>query len=105
EATLARLWAEVLGVERVGIDEDFFDLGGHSLLATQLISRVQRAFGGELGLRTLFEAPTVAGFAELLARQRMEHLGADALADMLDQLEGLSDAQIQALLADASPTA
>lgn len=105
EATLARLWAEVLGVERVGIDEDFFDLGGHSLLATQLISRVQKTFGGELGLRTLFEAPTVAGFAELLLRQRMESVGADALADMLDQLEGLSDAQIQALLADASPTA
>jgi amino acid adenylation domain-containing protein len=103
EEMLERLWAEVLGVERVGIFDDFFDLGGHSLLATRLISRVQKTFAGDFGLRMLFEAPTVAGFAELLVRQRMESVGADALADMLDQLEGLSDAQIQALLDCASP--
>ncbi|NUO77763.1 MAG: amino acid adenylation domain-containing protein [Lysobacter sp.] len=99
EETLARLWAEVLGLERVGIHDDFFDLGGHSLLATQLITRAQKAFGGEIALRTLFEAPTVAGFAELLLRQRMDGVDADALAGMLDQLEGLSDEDIQLLLA------
>ena len=99
EETLARLWGEVLGLERVGIHDDFFDLGGHSLLATQLITRAQKAFGGEIALRTLFEAPTVAGFAELLLRQRMDGVDADALAGMLDQLEGLSDEDIQLLLA------
>ena len=99
EETLARLWAEVLGLERVGIHDDFFDLGGHSLLATQLITRVQKAFGGEIALRSLFEAPSVAGFAELLLRQRMDSVDADALAGMLDQLEGLSDEDIQLLLA------
>ncbi|SFL14028.1 non-ribosomal peptide synthetase [Lysobacter sp. cf310] len=99
EETLARLWAEVLGLERVGIHDDFFELGGHSLLATQLITRVQKAFGGEIALRSLFEAPSVAGFAELLLRQRMDGVDADALAGMLDQLEGLSDEDIQLLLA------
>ncbi|KRD73971.1 non-ribosomal peptide synthetase [Lysobacter sp. Root983] len=99
EETLARLWAEVLGLERVGIHDDFFELGGHSLLATQLITRVQKAFGGEIALRALFEAPSVAGFAELLLRQRMDSVDADALASMLDQLEGLSDDDIQLLLA------
>ncbi|GAB3390083.1 non-ribosomal peptide synthetase [Lysobacter fragariae] len=101
EETLAALWAQVLGVPRVGIHDSFFDLGGHSLLATQLITRVQKAFGGDVALRLLFEAPSVAAFAEHLVQQRMSSVDADALADMLDQLEGLSDDEIQALLAES----
>ncbi|RNF82344.1 non-ribosomal peptide synthetase [Montanilutibacter psychrotolerans] len=102
EEVLTGLWAEVLGRERVGIHDDFFDLGGHSLLATQLITRVNKAFGGEVPLRLLFEAPTVAAFSERLLQHRMDDVDDDALAGMLDQLEGLSDEQIQALLAETS---
>ena len=99
EETLTALWAEVLGRPQVGIHDNFFDLGGHSLLATQLVTRMQKALGGDIGLRMMFEAPTVAQFAELLLSNRMKNVDEDALAAMLLQLEGLSEDDIQAMLA------
>jgi amino acid adenylation domain-containing protein len=64
QEVIARIWAEVLGRERIGIHDDFFALGGHSLLATRIVARVAAALRTELPLRALFEAPTVAELAE-----------------------------------------
>jgi amino acid adenylation domain-containing protein len=66
EHVMATIWAEVLGVDRVGIFDNFFELGGHSLLAAQVISRVRDNLGVELTLRAAFDFPTVAELAEVV---------------------------------------
>lgn len=65
ERLMAEIWEQVLGLEQVGIHDNFFALGGHSLLATQVISRVRDAFRLEIPLRSLFEAPTIAGLVAI----------------------------------------
>jgi acyl carrier protein len=63
EEQIAGVWQSVLGIEQVGIHDDFFELGVHSLLATQLISRLRGFSDAEIPLRVIFEQPTVAGLA------------------------------------------
>jgi amino acid adenylation domain-containing protein len=104
EQSLARIWAELLNVERIGVRDNFFELGGHSLLAMRVISRVRDVFRVQLPLRKLFEFPTVAS----LARSIEEHQVMEAepeITPVASELQGsdvdaLSDEQVHALLSD-----
>jgi len=66
EKALALIWAELLKVDSIGIDNDFFDLGGHSLLAIRAVSRIRDVFGVEVTFQTLFENPTIAGLSKVI---------------------------------------
>lgn len=75
EEVLVGIWSSVIGFESVGINDNFFELGGHSLMATQLLARIRESLDVELPLRSLFEAPTVAGQARYIEAARLEEKG------------------------------
>jgi acyl carrier protein len=70
ERTIAAIWSELLGVEKVGLNDDFFDLGGHSLLAIQLLSRIRDGLQVEISVKAFFESSTVADMAKAVSAIR-----------------------------------
>lgn len=103
EKHMADTWGELLGIDGIGIYDDFFDLGGHSLLATQLVSRMRDTYRVELPLRDLFESPTIATISELVQIAKTEQDDeTEKIAQALKMVDSLSDEQVQALLAQQS---
>lgn len=104
ERELAELWAGLLNVSSVGVHDNFFELGGHSLLAVQLLSRVRQVFGVELSLEVVYTGDfTVAELAKAVELKEIEQSGAD-YQDLLQELDGLSDEEVRALLAEEQDT-
>jgi amino acid adenylation domain-containing protein len=98
EQTVAQIWAEVLNVKQVGIHDNFFDLGGHSLAATRIVSRVTAHFEVELPLRLLFQSPTVAEMAAVIAGYQGENLDDEELESVLAALDSPTDEDAQRIV-------
>lgn len=99
ESALAEIWQELLGVNAIGIHDNFFDLGGHSLVATQILTRLKQDFGATIELNALFEHQTIAELAAAWAEQSHGR-EASAIEALLEGLEDMSEEEAEALLAD-----
>jgi hypothetical protein len=100
EQVVARLWQELLGFDRVGVDDNFFDLGGHSLLATQMTNWLRQTFQVPVRLQDVFDGPTVAELARALARSEGQAGQVREIARLALSVEGLSDAEVERMLAE-----
>ncbi len=98
EEEVAALWCDLLALDRVGRHDNFFELGGHSLLAARVVAALHERFGVEVPLRALFEKPTVAGVAQVVAETRLQHADASEIETLLADLEDLSEEEAEALL-------
>jgi amino acid adenylation domain-containing protein len=99
EEELVGVWKEILRVESIGIQDNFFRLGGHSLLATVVVNKLRQTYGVELRLRSFIESPTVASLAASIETARLVgHQDLGRIEEMLDRVQGLSDDEVKALL-------
>jgi len=98
ETVVAGIWTEVLGMERVGVNENFFELGGHSLLATQVVSRIRDLFGVEVPVRAIFEAPSVAELSEKIIENPGTRSQVEKAAELMLNLVRLSDDEVEEMV-------
>jgi len=100
EKTVADIWIQVLNVEQVGVNDDFFQLGGTSLMATQLLSYIYDAFQVELTLKELFnDAPTISGLAQSIEQHQIEDASTSEIEATLAELDSLTDVAAREMLA------
>src|SRR5262245_24425434 len=91
ESRLAKIWSEVLSVDQVSVNDNFFDLGGHSLAATRVVTQVTKHFQVDLPVQSLFNSPSVAEMARLITEHQALKLSEHELQNILEDLESMSD--------------
>lgn len=99
EQTIRLIWQEVLGIESIGLHDDFFELGGDSLVGIQLMSRLRTELAPELPMSTLFESPTIAGLAAIISELQLQNPDGEELELMLAEIEKLSPEEVDATIA------
>jgi FkbH-like protein len=99
EEALAEIWKEVLGIDEVGVEDNFLTSGGHSLLGTVLMSRIQKAFGVEMELAVLFRAPTIAALSRELETRLITDMDAAEMEQGMSEIAGLSTEEVRRALA------
>ncbi|WP_422775841.1 amino acid adenylation domain-containing protein [Pseudomonas mediterranea] len=98
EELLAKIWADLLGLERIGRHDDFFELGGHSLLAVQVTLRARETFAVEVPLRSLFEHPSLLALADLINTLQLAQYESDELMDLQQEMASLSESELLAIV-------
>ncbi len=93
-------WQKLLGIEKIGINDNFFDLGGDSLIGTQLVSRMRKTFSVDIPLVAIFENATIKGIADLIEKNSTDKNETDEIASLLNELENLSEEEVQKKLND-----
>ena len=98
EQVLAGLWAEILGLDQVGIHDDFFEIGGHSILAARLVSQIKEIFQIELSLRTFFEERTAARLAALMVADAATESRVQRIAELAINIANFTDHEVETML-------
>ncbi|MGN7938179.1 amino acid adenylation domain-containing protein, partial [Pseudomonas sp. 22447] len=98
EELLAQIWADLLGLERIGRHDDFFELGGHSLLAVQVTLRARETFAVEVPLRSVFEHPSLLALADLITTLQLAQFESDELMDLQQEMASLSESELLAIV-------
>ncbi|MGW8960078.1 phosphopantetheine-binding protein, partial [Paenibacillus sp. NPDC055715] len=105
EAGLVEIWKKILGIEQIGIQDDFFDLGGHSLLIVQMVAEIKRTMGFDIEVPRFFEYPCIAHLVLLVQEQQttegqtdLDSLGIDDSAELLERVNSMTDEEIDTLL-------
>lgn len=100
ESVVAKIWAELLEIDRVSVNDNFFELGGHSIMATRVVSRIYENFDVQLAIRHMFDSPTVRGLVSVLLLDEEDVERIKETAELIEQLDGLSEEEIDALMSE-----